>query len=507
MTVEIVSDDTFEQEVIRAAEPVVVEFFAEWCGPCKAMAPALDQAAEELTGKVKIVKVDVDKSPAISAKFAVRAMPTLMVLKGGMVVSRRTGGIPQKTKLLEWIASASAASEIPPEPRAEEFKLANGLCVVVVPNARATSVAMATSYRVGTADDAVGAQMFAMLSAGVSTPDATVLRQSVARDELQGAMEKDAARMAALDISESDLATARQKLGEWLARFSSSPSIGIEEQMRVAMYGSHPYANPFAGSVDRVSNVSHDDLVRFHQRHCGPNNAVIVVCGAVTVEEVKVLAEKAYGQIAFNPDIVQRVRLQPRVPQAVRPFSGTSQRVKKGVLLRRFVVPAWVSAEAGEAEALAILAQILNGPGRLALPLVGDARPEFIAQSKYMGGNIGCGEFVFQAIERDPEATATQIERLIDDIRTNGVSDDELVSAKERLAVDDAIANYDEKSIAARYDAVALGIPISRIEGRAATIAKVTADNVLSVARKYLDPQRAVTGRLLPEAATLAEVG
>jgi len=507
MTVETFSDDTFEQEVLRVAEPVVVDFFAEWCGPCRAMAPALDQAAEELTGKVKIVKVDVDKCPTISAKYSVRAMPTLLILKGGTVVSRRTGSIPQKAKLLEWITSASEATDVPPEPRAEEFKLANGLHVVVLANTRATSVAMATSYRVGTADDAVGARMFAMLSAGFPTPDTTVLRQSVGKDELQGAMEKDAARMSALDISDDDLATARQKLDEWLARVGSSPSNGIEEQMRIAMYGSHPYASSSAGSEDSVSNLSRDDLVRFHQRHCAPNNAVIVVCGAVTLEEVKALVEKAYGQIPFNPDIVQRVRRPPRVPQAVQPFTGTSQRVKKGVLLRRFVVPSRASAEAGEAEALAILTQILNGPGRLALPAVGDARPEFIAQSKYIGDNLGRGEFVFQARECDPEATGTQIERLIDDIRTNGVTEDELASAKGRLAADDAIANYDENSIAARYDAVALGISISCIERRAATVAKVTADDVLSVAGKYLDPQHAVTGWLLPEAATLAEVG
>lgn len=99
----LVSDKTFDDEVLKASEPVLVDFFAEWCGPCKAMAPALEQLAAELKGKVKVVKLDVDQSPAITTKYGIRAMPTLMVFKNGQVAAQHVGALVQKRKLEEWL--------------------------------------------------------------------------------------------------------------------------------------------------------------------------------------------------------------------------------------------------------------------------------------------------------------------------------------------------------------------------------------------------------------------
>lgn len=86
-----VSDNTFEQEVLKSTEPVLVDFFAEWCGPCKAMAPALEQVAKEMQGKVKVVKLDVDQNPAVTGKYGIRAMPTLILFKNGQVTAQHTG--------------------------------------------------------------------------------------------------------------------------------------------------------------------------------------------------------------------------------------------------------------------------------------------------------------------------------------------------------------------------------------------------------------------------------
>ena len=88
---------------MQASEPVLVDFFAEWCGPCKAMAPAVDQLAAELKGKVKIVKIDVDQSPNITTKYGIRAMPTLIVFKNGQVAGQHVGALVQKRKLEEWL--------------------------------------------------------------------------------------------------------------------------------------------------------------------------------------------------------------------------------------------------------------------------------------------------------------------------------------------------------------------------------------------------------------------
>src|ERR1700752_1111859 len=102
-----VSDSTFEQEVLKSTEPVLVDFFAEWCGPCKAMAPALEQVAAELKGKVKIVKLDVDQSPGVTKKYGIQAMPTLMIFKDGKVAAQRVGALIQKKQLQDWISSGT----------------------------------------------------------------------------------------------------------------------------------------------------------------------------------------------------------------------------------------------------------------------------------------------------------------------------------------------------------------------------------------------------------------
>ena len=104
-----VSDADFEKEVLQSAEPVVVDFFAEWCGPCKAMAPALEAVAAELKGKVKVVKVDVDQNPGITQKYRIQAMPTLMVFKDGQVAEQRVGAVVQKKQLADWINGALTA--------------------------------------------------------------------------------------------------------------------------------------------------------------------------------------------------------------------------------------------------------------------------------------------------------------------------------------------------------------------------------------------------------------
>lgn len=100
---EIVSDTTFDQEVLKATEPVLVDFFADWCGPCKAMAPALDLYAKEMEGKVKVVKVDVDASPGVTQRYGISAMPTLIIFKGGEIAAQHTGALVQKIKIAEFI--------------------------------------------------------------------------------------------------------------------------------------------------------------------------------------------------------------------------------------------------------------------------------------------------------------------------------------------------------------------------------------------------------------------
>jgi len=107
MGVSKVSDSDFETEVLKSAEPVVVDFWAEWCGPCRMIAPALEEIAGTMGGKVKIVKLNVDENPATAAKYGIMSIPTLMLFKNGELASRQVGAAP-KQKLEQWITSATA---------------------------------------------------------------------------------------------------------------------------------------------------------------------------------------------------------------------------------------------------------------------------------------------------------------------------------------------------------------------------------------------------------------
>lgn len=95
----------FERDVLQSAEPVVVDFWAEWCGPCKMIAPSLDEISTEMAGKVKIAKINIDENPELATQFGVRSIPTLLMFKGGEVTSNMVGAAP-KSRLADWIKTS-----------------------------------------------------------------------------------------------------------------------------------------------------------------------------------------------------------------------------------------------------------------------------------------------------------------------------------------------------------------------------------------------------------------
>jgi thioredoxin 1 len=97
-----VTDESFEKDVLQSSTPVLVDFWAEWCGPCKQIAPALEQIGEELAGAVTIAKINIEESPTVPSRYGVRGIPTLMLFRDGQMASMKVGAMP-KQKILEWL--------------------------------------------------------------------------------------------------------------------------------------------------------------------------------------------------------------------------------------------------------------------------------------------------------------------------------------------------------------------------------------------------------------------
>jgi thioredoxin 1 len=104
MATQKATDTTFEDEVLKSDVPVLVDFWAEWCGPCKMIGPSLEQIADEMAGKLKVVKVNIDENPMSPSKYGVRSIPTLLVFKGGQVAATKIGAAP-KQQLAQWLNS------------------------------------------------------------------------------------------------------------------------------------------------------------------------------------------------------------------------------------------------------------------------------------------------------------------------------------------------------------------------------------------------------------------
>lgn len=103
MPIKSVNDNDFEAEVINSETPVLVDFWAQWCGPCKTLLPIIEEIAGEMEGKIKVVKIDIEEAPESPTKYGLRGVPTLMLFKGGKVVDTRVGGMP-KSQLIDWLS-------------------------------------------------------------------------------------------------------------------------------------------------------------------------------------------------------------------------------------------------------------------------------------------------------------------------------------------------------------------------------------------------------------------
>jgi thioredoxin 1 len=109
MATKKITDDSFDADVLKASGPVLVDFWAEWCGPCKQIAPALEQISDELAGQVTVAKLNIEDSPMTPGKYGVRGIPTMMLFKDGQMTSMKVGAMP-KQKIVDWLTEAGVTA-------------------------------------------------------------------------------------------------------------------------------------------------------------------------------------------------------------------------------------------------------------------------------------------------------------------------------------------------------------------------------------------------------------
>lgn len=415
--------------------------------------------------------------------------------------------------------------------RATEFTLSNGMQVVVIPDHRAPVVTHMVWYRVGAADEAPGVSGIAhflehlmfksteKIASGefsriisrmggqdnaFTSQDATAYFQRIAKDRLGQVMQMEADRMVNLRLTEPEVLTERDViLEERRSRVENNPQAVLDEQMNAVLYYSHTYGIPVIGWEHEIARLTREDALSFYKRHYAPNNAILVVSGDVTPEEVRRLAEESYGRLPANPEIKARKRPMDPEQRAARRVEIKDPRAGKSSVQRYYVAPSYVTAKTGEAEALDLLMKI-TGSGatsRLYQKLVADEKIASSAGGWYGGSSMDFGKIAVYAVPADGVSLA-DVEKAMDavlaDIARNGVTEAELERAKKAYLAEYIYESDNQATLARRYGwALVAGRTIEDLESWPDRIAKVTLDDIKEVAARYFDERRSVTGTLI----------
>jgi zinc protease len=412
------------------------------------------------------------------------------------------------------------------------FVLANGLEVVVIPDHRVPVVTQMVWYRVGSADEPPGksgiahflehlmfkgteknpggkfSQVLATIGGqenAFTTSDYTGYYQRVAREYLPLVMEFEADRMTGLVLTDANvLPELDVVLEEYNMRVANSPDARLREQVEAALFLNHPYGRPVIGWHHEIKKLNREDALAFYRRYYTPNNAVVVIAGDVTADEVKALAEKTYGKVARRSEIGPRKRPQEPEHTAARQVTLADARATPS-LQRAYLAPSDSTAKPGEAEALEVLAHVLGGGSnsRLQRALVEDRGLANGAGATYSGTSVDQTLFSVYATPR-PHVSLTELETamdaVIDELATNGITPEELARAKTRMIADAVYAKDNQATLARWYGAaLATGSTVDDVKSWTEQVRAVTADSVRAAARTWLDKHHSVTGYLIRE--------
>lgn len=425
-----------------------------------------------------------------------------------------------------------AAADVPKFAKnATTFTLDNGLEVVVIPDHRAPIVTHMVWYKAGAADELPGESGIAhflehLMFKGTrdhpegefsrvinsvggnqnafTTDDVTVYHQNVAKQHLATMMTFEADRMANLVLDEAAVATEREViLEERRSRIDSEPRAQLGEAVRAALYQNSRYGIPTIGWAHEMAELDLDDALSWYDRYYTPNNAVVIVAGDVTEEEVRSLAEVTYGKVPRRFDPPPRTRAREPEPRASRTVTLSDPQVTQPSMQRVYLAPSYASGEQGEGAALDILSEILGSgtTSRLYRDLVVDQAIATSAGAFYQSSTLGDAMFGFYGVPRGG-ATLDELEAAIDAaiaaVVADGVTEAEVAGAKRRLIASTVYAEDSARSLArALGTALTSGATLQEAQDWPSTIDAVTVEAVNAAARKYLDIRRSVTGYLV----------
>ena len=437
------------------------------------------------------------------------------------------------------LAAPSAREVALAAPAVAQFQLANGLSVVVIPDRRTPVVTHMLWYRVGAADEPPGksgiahflehlmfkgtaknpAGRFSQRLAAVggqenafTSSDYTGYFQRVARQHLGELMEFEADRMTGLVLTDDIIAAERNViLEERNQRIDNEPAARLSEQVQAAQFLNHPYQRPTIGWRHEMETLNRQDALTFYRRFYAPENAVLVVAGDVTAEDVKALAEATYGRI--EPHGPGEARNRPQEPPQIaeRRVTFADVRVTQPSMQRSYLVPSYATAKDGEDLALDVLAHVLGGGSNSMLyrALVIEGRVATSAGAWYQGGSLDAtrfGVYATSAAGVPLEKVENAIDAVIAGLIENGPGAEEIERAKSRMVADFVFAQDNQSTLARLYGtALTTGLSVEAVQMRPERLKAVTAAQVRDAARRYLDKRASVTGYLIKGGAQREE--
>jgi zinc protease len=419
----------------------------------------------------------------------------------------------------------------------DTFTLDNGMQVVVIENHRAPVVSHWVWYKVGTADSPIGKSGLAhfvehLMFKGteeilpgefskivarhggndnaMTSADFTAYFQNIAKDRLEMVMKMEADRMANLRLEPGHVLAERDVvLEERRSRVDNQPSALLGEQLNAAQYLNHPYRLPIIGWYHEIASYTKEDALSFYDAWYAPNNAILVVAGAITADELKPLAERTYGQIPAR-DVPERQRLAEPPQILERRIVLEHERVEQPSVMRSYLAPSFTTATGEEAYALEVLAELFGsgGTSRLYRSLVVDQGIATGAGAYYRGSSLDLTTFRVYASPRpggDLDALEAALDAEIEKLLEDGVTAEEVARVQKRM-IAEAVYARDSLTTAVRVfgSALTTGSTIEDVEGWPERIARVTPEAVLDAVRLVFDRTQSVTGRLVPAGPSAA---